>query len=308
MKIYETERDPIGEIKAALTPAVTGPDTELAQRVAGIIADVRSRGDAVLLELGRKFDAPELEKLQASEEDFAEAYASVSPKLLEAIRAAKANIEEFHKKQVQKSWIDMHDDFSYGQIVRPLDRVGIYAPAGLAPLPSTVLMTAVPAKVAGVRQVVMCSPAQKGGKINPAMLVAARECGVDCVFAAGGAQAAAAMAYGTQSIPRVDKIVGPGNVFFTEAKRQLFGIVGIDQLAGPSEILIIADDSANPAYVAADILSQAEHAEDSRCVLLTNSRQLADAALKEVKHQTETAGRAEYIHKSLERFGVVVLC
>ncbi len=191
--------------------------------------------------------------------------------------------------------------------MRPIEKVGFYAPGGLAPYPSTVLMTAVPGVVAGVKTLVMCCPAQKDGKVSPAMLVAAKECGVSDVFKIGGAQAMAAMAFGTNTVPKVDKIVGPGNQYVTEAKRQLFGYVGIDQLAGPSEILVLADDSANPVYVAADMLSQAEHASDSRCVLITTSRRVADETLKEIKRQSETAPRRQFIDESLGKYGVVVI-
>ena len=307
MKILETDRDPRDVVLEALSSEAAMPDAELQRTVHGIISDVRKRGDEALLELGRKWDSPVLESIEVSEADFEEAYSSIKPELLNAIRKAKANIEAFHRKQIQKTWIDMQDDFSYGQIIRPIEKVGIYAPAVLAPLVSTVLMTAIPAAVAGVKQVIMCSPARKDGKIHGPMLVAARECGVGRVFKVGGAVAAAAMAYGTGTVPKMDKIVGPGNMYFLEAKRQLFGIVGIDQLAGPSEILVLADDSANPSFIAADILSQAEHAPDSRCVIVTTSRKLADAALREVRRQTETAERKDFIQESLSKFGVVII-
>ncbi|MCX8052497.1 MAG: histidinol dehydrogenase [Armatimonadetes bacterium] len=307
MKIFETERDPISEVIGALTAQPAGTDPNLESAVRKIIEDVRRRGDEALIELGRKFDSPELVDLRVSEREFDDALSSVKPELVEAIQIAKSNIEAFHRRQVTNSWIELGIDFVYGQVVRPIEIVGIYAPAGLAPYPSTVLMTAVPAAVAGVERLVMCCPAQKDGRAHPAMLVAARECGVNEIFKVGGAQAVAAMAYGTETVPRVDKIVGPGGTFVNEAKRQVFGAVGIDQLAGPSEILVLADDSADPAYVAADILSQAEHADDSRCALITNSRALADATLREIKSQTDTASRAHYIGNSLERNGIVVI-
>ena len=307
MRILETDRDPVDDVLSALSSASSEPNDKVRQIVSSIINDVKSRGDEVLLELGRKFDSPDLNSIRVTQEEFEEAYASIKPELLDAIRTAKSNIEAFHRKQVQNSWMDMHENFVYGQIVRPLQKVGIYAPAAKAPLPSTVLMTSIPAKVAGVEQVVLCCPAREGGKVAGPMLVAANECGVDMVFKIGGAQAAAALAFGTESVPRVDKIVGPGNIYYTEAKRQLFGFVGIDQLAGPSEILVLADDSANPVFVAADILSQAEHAPDSRCVLITQSRKLADAVIKEVRAQAESAERKDYIQSSLDDFGVVVI-
>lgn len=307
MKIYETDRDPREQILEALTSEPSGPDTKVAEIVRDIIADVRERGDEVLLELERKFDAPGLKAITVSDEDFDNAYKAVKPDLLDAIRVAKANIEAFHQKQLQKSWMDMHDDFVYGQVVRPIEKVGIYAPAGHAPLASTVLMTAIPGKVAGVKQLVMCCPPQKDGNIHPAMLVAAKECGVTNVYKLGGAGAVAAMAYGTSTVPKVDKIVGPGSTYVTEAKRQLFGVVGIDQLAGPSEILVLADETANPSYAAADIISQAEHGPDSRCVLVTPSRAVADAVLREVKRQTDMAERREFIQESLGKYGVIVI-
>lgn len=307
MRILETDRDPAAEILSALTAEAQGSDTELQESVRRIIADVRQRGDAAVLELGRKFDSPELETIRVGVEEFDAAYATIKPELLQAIRTAKANIEEFHRKQLVNSWMDMREDFTYGQIVRPIEKVGFYAPAGLAPYPSTVLMTAVPGVVAGVKTLVMCCPAQKDGKASGPMLVAAKECGVTDVFKIGGAQAAAALAFGTDTVPKVDKIVGPGNKYVTEAKRQLFGYVGIDKLEGPTEILVLADDSANPVFVAADILSQAEHGPDSRCALVTTSRRLADEVLKEIKRQTDTAPRKEFINESLDKFGVVVI-
>lgn len=307
MKILETERDPASEILAALTSQERGPDLEVECIVREIIEDVRKRGDTAILELGRKFDSPDLDSVRTEPSEFDAAYDLVSPNLLAAIRKAKSNIEEFHRKQVSNSWIDTREDFTYGQIVRPIEKVGFYAPGGLAPYPSTVLMTAVPAVIAGVKTLVMCCPAQRDGRVSPAMLVAARECGVTDVFKIGGAQAVAAMAFGTDTVPKVDKIVGPGNAYVTEAKRQLFGYVGIDQLAGPSEILVIADDSANPVYVAADLLSQAEHAGDSRCALITTSRRVADETLKEIKRQAEAATRRQFIEESLGRHGIVVI-
>jgi histidinol dehydrogenase len=307
MKILETERDSRETILAALTAEAAGPDPRLVQAVQDIIADVRTRGDAALFELGRRFDSPDLTDLKVGPSEMEDALRSLDRPLLDAIRSAKSNIERYHRNQVRQSWIDMGDGWTYGQIVRPLDTVGIYAPAGQAPLPSTVLMTAVPALVAGVRRIVLCSPAQKDGRIHPAMLAAAHECGVSEIFKIGGAQAAAAMAFGTESVPKVDKIVGPGNPYFIEGKRQVYGVVGIDQLAGPSEILVIADETANPAYVAADVLSQAEHAPDSRCVVATDSRNLANRICDEIRNQTQVASRGDVIQKSLDGFGIMVL-
>ena len=307
MKIFETDRDRMEDVLAALANEATGPDAETRETVRQIISDVRARGDQALLELGRKFDCPELRELRVREDEFEQAYAAIRPELLEALRTAKANIEAYHRRQMQNSWVEFSDDYAYGQIVRPIEKVGLYAPAGLAPLPSSVLMTAIPAVVAGVEKIVMCTPAQKDGKADGTMLVAARECGISEIYKVGGAQAVAAMAFGTATVPKVDKICGPGNAFVTEAKRQVFGYVGIDKLAGPSDVLVLADDTANPAFVAADMLSQAEHGPDSPCVLVSDSRKLADAVLKEIKRQTETLERRDYINESLDKFGVVVI-
>lgn len=307
MKIFEIGRDPQSEIDNALAPPDRPSTEEVEQVVRDIVADVRLRGDQALLELGQRFDSPNLTSLQVSQEEFEAAYDTVEPRLLAAVRRAKANIEDYHLKQLKQSWIDVNDGRILGQIIRPIERVGLYAPGGKAAYPSSVLMTAVPAKVAGVPFFVMCSPAQADGKIDPLMLIAAREAGIDSVFKVGGAQAIAAMAYGTDTVPKVDKVVGPGNPFVTEAKRQLFGIVGIDMMAGPSEIMIVADDTADAHFVAADVLSQAEHAEDSRTVLVTISRTLADTVLTEVKKLKSNAARKEIISQSLSENGVVII-
>jgi histidinol dehydrogenase len=307
MKIFESGRDPQEAIDAVLAPPETPSTQSVEDAVRSIIADVHARGDEALLELGRKFDSPEIASLAVSEEEFQAAYDSVSPKLVGAIRRAKTNIEEYHKKQLRTSWIDVQGGVTLGQIIRPIERVGLYAPGGKAVYPSSVLMTAIPAKVAGVPHFVMCSPAQANGGVDPLMLVAARESGIDAVFKIGGAQAVAAMAFGTPTVPKVDKVVGPGNPFVTEAKRQLYGIIGIDMMAGPSEIMIVADASADPVYVAADVLSQAEHADDSRTVLVLTDRQLADRVLNEVKRQKADSPRREIIDKSLEEFGAVII-
>ncbi|HOM70799.1 MAG TPA: histidinol dehydrogenase [Armatimonadota bacterium] len=307
MKIFEIGRDSQAEIDAALAPPERPATEAVEESTKSIIADVKSRGDQALLELGQRFDSPELTSIAVTEDEFQDAYEKIDTKLIAAIRRAKANIEEYHRKQLKQSWIDVRDGITLGQIIRPIERVGMYAPGGKAPYPSTVLMTAVPAKVAGVPFFVMCSPAQADGKMDPLTLIAARESGVDSVFKIGGAQAIAAMAYGTATVPKVDKIVGPGNPYVAEAKRQLFGVVGIDMIAGPSEIMVIADNSAEPHFVAIDLLSQAEHAEDSRIVLVTITRDMADKILAEVKRLRSTAARREIIAESLSENGVVVL-
>jgi len=309
MKIFEAGRDKREDILAALGPQAMAFDQSAAETVAAIIADVIQRGDEAVLEYGRKFDYPELHDLTVAESEIEAAYQAVSPELLEAIRTAKANIEDFHGKQVRNSWIEAEERRMLGQIIRPLERVGVYAPAGTAPLCSSVLMTALPAKAAGVPEIIMCAPPRKAdGLIPAAMLVAARECSIKSVFKAGGAQAIAAMAFGTATIQRVDKVVGPGNVFVTEAKRQLYGIVGIDMLAGPSEALVLADATADPALVAADLLSQAEHSEDARAMLITTERALAHSVLNEIKRQKPQLSRRDIITQALDRFGVMVIC
>jgi histidinol dehydrogenase len=302
MRIINTQFDGLNAALDAVKSQVSDTDNfKLQETVKGIIADVKIRGDEALIELGRKFDSPELSAIKVTAEEFDEAYKLVDAELIEAIRKAKENIERFHKLQMKDSWTDVRENITYGQIIRPIEKVGFYAPGGLAPYPSTVLMAAIPGVVAGVSQLVMCAPAQKNGKIHPAMLVAANECGVREVYKVGGAQAVAAMAFGTETVVRVDKIVGPGNAFVAEAKRQVFGIVGIDQMAGPSEILIIADETANAKFTAADLLSQAEHAEDSRCVFVTNNQELLDNVILELENQIKTALRADFITKSMQQ-------
>ncbi len=307
MKLLRFDTHSDEQIRAALRSEPPGGDSEVAGVVARIIADVRERGDVALLELGRKFDSPALETLRVLPEEFEQAYELVDARLLAAIRQAKASIEDYHKRQVLQSWDETIGGKRYGQIIRPIERVGFYAPGGLAPYPSTVLMAAVPGLVAGVKQLVMCCPAQKDGNVHPAMLVAAAECGVKDVFKIGGAQAVAAMAFGVGSVPKVDKIVGPGNAYVSEAKRQLYGVVGIDSLAGPSEILVLADETAPAKYVAADMLSQAEHAKDSRCAFVTDCERLMGEVQAEIEKQLSDAARVDCARASLDEFGLMVL-
>jgi len=308
MKVLSTQKDSMDFIKEVLTAKINTENDEIYNIVKNIIKDVKENKDKAVIALGQKFDSDKLTNLRVSKEEIDEAYTKIDSELLDAIKVAKNNIYNFHKKQMQDSWKSSQDGCTYGQIIRPIEKVGFYAPGGLAPYPSTVLMTAVPGLVAGVKTLVMCAPCQKDGNIHPAMLVAANECGVTDIFKAGGAQAVAAMAFGTESIPKVDKIVGPGNAFVAEAKRQLFGIVGIDQMAGPSEILVICDKYANPKYVAADVLSQAEHADDSRCVVLTDDENIANEILNEILIQTVSAKREDLIKKSLFSNGVLCVC
>lgn len=307
MKILEAGRDSKEAIYEVICPPETESDETLRQTVAEIIADVRARGDEAVIEYGRRFDYPDLENLRVADEEIDAAYEATPAELVEAVRRSVRNVRAYHEKQLRGSWMDISPAGMLGQIVRPIERVGVYAPAGLAPLPSSVIMTAVPAVVAGVPEVILCSVPQKDGNIHAPMLVAARESGIIKVFKASGAQAVAAMAYGTQTIPQVDKIAGPGNQFVAEAKRQVFGIVGIDMIAGPSEVVILADETANPKWLAMDLIAQAEHSPDARSILITPDRALADAVLSEVRRQRDVAARAEIVKQSLAEFGAVIL-
>ena len=231
------------------------------------------------------------------------------PKYIETVRKAAKNIEDFHKRQVQQSWLTTKNNgVIMGQRIRGLKRVGIYVPGGTAAYPSSVLMNAIPAKIAGVEEIVMCTPPMKNGKPNPNILAAAKLAGVDRIFLMGGAQAVAAMAYGTESVPKVDKIVGPGNIFVATAKKLLYGTVDIDMIAGPSEILIIADKSANPKFLAADLMSQAEHDKLASAILLTDCEELANQTVKELERQVQTLSRNEIINSSLDNFGAIIVC
>ncbi len=276
--------------------------------VADIIQNVKENGDIALKEYTRKFDKVEIETIKVLEDEITSAYKKVDPQLLETIKKSKQNIWSFHEKQLQNSWINPKEDGTMlGQLVRPLEKVGLYVPGGTAPLISSVLMTAVPAKVAGVEKLVMCTPPSQDGSIHPAILVAAREAGVDEVYRAGGAQAIAAMAYGTETIPAVDKICGPGNVYVATAKRLVFGDCDIDMFAGPSEILVIADSSAVPEYIAADLLSQAEHDILASSVLVTDDVSLLDSVKTQIEKQLSSLKRNEIIEKSLKNYGFGIL-
>ncbi|MBQ1230531.1 MAG: histidinol dehydrogenase, partial [Clostridia bacterium] len=262
------------------------PTVNVEKTVAGILADVRREGDAALYRYTEKFDGAALSSLAVSEEEIDEAMAVVEPRFLEILGQAAENIRAFHERQVRNSFIlNQQNGVVIGQKIIPVDRAGLYVPGGTAAYPSTVLMDAIPAKIAGCREVVMVSPPNKKGKINPVILAAARVAGIDRIFKVGGAQAIAALAYGTESIPKVDKIVGPGNAFVAEAKKQVFGTVSIDMIAGPSEILVLADGKSNPRHVAADLLSQAEHDRMASAVLVTDSAALAEAVSAEIERQ-----------------------
>lgn len=278
--------------------------------VADILAAVREKGDEALFSYTKQFDKTEINKdnIRVTEEEIRKAYAQVDPALVEVIRKALKNIESFHEKQRQNSWFTSSPRGTLlGQKITPLEKVGVYVPGGKAAYPSSVLMNIVPARVAGVEQIYMTTPPGKDGKVNPTTLVAAREAGAHIIFKAGGAQAIAALAYGTESIPKVDKIVGPGNIFVALAKKAVYGHVSIDSIAGPSEIMVLADETANPRYVAADLLSQAEHDELASAILVTTSAELAKKVSEEVDAFVQVLSRKEIIEKSLENFGYILL-
>ncbi len=310
MKVYEYGKDSMAPLFEALRTRSPEGRKDVEETVLNILRNVRERGDTALLEYTAKFDGVNLtpQTLEVSEAELEEALLGVDGELLKAIEKAAANIRAFHERQRENSWfMTQADGTLLGQKVTPLSRVGVYAPAGTAPLPSTVLMDVIPAKVAGVEEIILCSPPQKDGKINPLVLACAKLAGIDRAFALGGAQAVAAMAYGTQTLPRVDKIVGPGNIYVATAKKQVFGACGIDMIAGPSEVLVIADGSANPAYVAADLLSQAEHDRLSSAILVTTSSEMALRVQGEVEAQLSRLERNAIAARSLEDYGAIVI-
>ena len=297
-----------GEVSTDDIFARVVPTVNVEGVVTEIIDNVRKNGDAALFAYCEKFDKAKLTELLVSEEEFAEAMEQVAPEFLEILEKAAANIRKFHQRQVRNSFILNEDSgIVVGQKIIPVDRAGLYVPGGTAAYPSTVLMDSIPAKIAGVRQVVMVTPPNAQGKINPVILAAARVAGIDKVFKVGGAQAIAALAYGTQSIPKVDKIVGPGNAYVAEAKKQVFGQVSIDMIAGPSEILIVADGGSNPRHVAADLLSQAEHDKMASAVLVTDSAELAAAVQTELEAQIPQLERAEIARTSIDNNGKIIV-
>lgn len=278
--------------------------------VGEILSNVRTNKDAALFKYTKDFDKADINasNIVVTKEEIEEAYTKVDPKLVNVIRKALKNIKEYHEKQKQYSWFDSKPDGTIlGQKVTALSRVGVYVPGGKAAYPSSVLMNVIPAKVAGVEQIIMCTPPDHEGKVYPTTLVAANEAGVDVIYKAGGAQAIAAMAYGTESIPKVDKICGPGNIYVALAKKAVFGYVSIDSVAGPSEILVIADETANPRYVAADLLSQAEHDEMASAILITTSNELAQKVSDEIDGFLKELSRSEIISKSLDNYGYILL-
>ena len=284
--------------------------TEYEERVSAILQEVKTKKDEAVFAFTKKFDGAEIgtENFKVSDEEIEEAYSQVDPELLRIIRKAKKNIEVYHEKQRQYSWFDSKPDGTMlGQKVTALQRVGVYVPGGKAVYPSSVLMIIIPAKVAGVDEIVMVTPPGKDGKVNPNTLVAAKEAGADVVYKVGGAQAIAALAYGTESIEKVDKIVGPGNIYVALAKKAVYGHVSIDSIAGPSEILVIADETANPRYVAADLLSQAEHDELASAILVTTSYELAVKVSEEADQFLKELSRSEIMQKSLDNYGYILV-
>lgn len=278
--------------------------------VAQIIADVRRDGDKAVFAYTKKFDKADLntQNIRVTKEEIQEAYELVDSSLLDVMRKALVNIRDYHQKQKQNSWFDSTPKGTMlGQKVTPMEKVGVYVPGGKAVYPSSVLMNVMPAKVAGVKKIIMTTPCNAEGKVNPAVLAAANEAGVDEIYKIGGAQAIAALAYGTETIPKADKIVGPGNIFVALAKKAVYGNVSIDSIAGPSEILVLADETANPRYVAADLLSQAEHDELASAILITTSQKLAREVSREVDRFLEILSRRQIIEKSLENFGYILL-
>lgn len=278
--------------------------------VGEILSNVRANKDAALFKYTKDFDKADINasNIVVTKEEIEEAYTKVDPELVNVIRKALKNIKEYHEKQKQYSWFDSKPDGTIlGQKVTALSRVGVYVPGGKAAYPSSVLMNVIPAKVAGVEQIIMCTPPDHEGKVYPTTLVAANEAGVDVIYKAGGAQAIAAMSYGTESVPKVDKICGPGNIYVALAKKAVFGYVSIDSVAGPSEILVIADETANPRYVAADLLSQTEHDEMASAILITTSNELAQKVSDEIDGFLKELSRSEIISKSLDNYGYILL-
>lgn len=303
IKIMKYGEEPNGKIFARSVPTA-----DVSGIVADIIENVKANGDKALKEYTEKFDGARLDGFLVSEQEIGEAVNAVEPKFLEILKRASENITKFHSRQVRNSFIiNDENGIVIGQKIIPVDRAGLYVPGGTAAYPSTVLMDAIPAKIAGCKEVVMVTPPNSEGKVNPAILAAAYVAGVDKIFKVGGAQAIAALAYGTESIPKVDKIVGPGNAFVAEAKKQVFGAVSIDMIAGPSEILVVADSKSNAKYVAADLLSQAEHDKMASAVLVTDSYELAVEVQSEIEKQLPHLSREEIARASIDVNGKIIV-
>ena len=310
MKIVKLNEETKSNILNDLLKRSPNNYTQFEQTVADIVKNVQNNGDEAVFEYTKTFDKWDVNEtnVRVSKEEIAFAYTQVEETLLSTLREAAENIRIFHEKQVRESWITTKPDGSIlGQKVTPIERVGCYAPGGKAFYPSSVLMNIIPAKVAGVEKIVLCTPGRNDGTVHPVTLVAADIAGVDEIYKIGGAQAIAAMAYGTKSVPKVDKITGPGNIFVALAKKAVFGYVGIDSVAGPSEILVLADETANPRYVAADLLSQAEHDELASAILVTTSRELAEAVSVEVDKFIAELSRKEIMTKSIENYGYILV-
>ncbi|MDD6233931.1 MAG: histidinol dehydrogenase [Lachnospiraceae bacterium] len=310
MRILELNENTKKDILSNLLKRSPNSYGEYEGRVSAIIDDIKNRRDEAVFEYTKKFDGYDLNagNIIVTEDEIKAAYEEIDDGLVEIIRKALVNIRNYHAKQKRNSWFDATPDGTIlGQKITPLARVGVYVPGGKAAYPSSVLMNVVPAKVAGVDEIIMCTPPGKDGKIYCGTLVAAKEAGVDVIYKVGGAQAIAAMAYGTESVPKVDKIVGPGNIYVALAKKAVYGQVGIDSIAGPSEIMVLADESANPRFVAADLLSQAEHDELASAILVTTSRTLADKVSEETEGFLKELSRRQIIEKSLENYGYILL-
>ena len=310
MRILQLSKETKNNILEDLLKRSPNSYGEFEERVAAIIDTVREKGDEAIFSYTKQFDGADIsaDDIVVTKEEIEEAYENVDPTLLTVIRKALVNIREYHEKQRQYSWFDSKDNgIILGQKVTPLQRVGVYVPGGKAVYPSSVLMNVVPAKVAGVDEIIMTTPPGKDGKICASTLVAATEAGVDRIYKVGGAQAIAALAFGTESVPKVDKIVGPGNIYVALAKKAVFGHVSIDSIAGPSEILVLADETADPRFVAADLLSQAEHDEMASAILVTTSRSLAEQVSEEVDRFVAKLSRKEIIQKSLDNYGYILV-
>ena len=310
MKIVRLEEESKKDILDQLLKRSPNHYGSYMEQVQKIVDEVKEKGDEALFFYTKKFDGFSLdeETIKVTEEEIKKAYEEIDPSLLDIMQKALKNIREYHQKQMQYSWFDSKPNGTMlGQKVTPLETVGVYVPGGKASYPSSVLMNIVPAQVAGVKNIVMVTPCNKEGKISPVTLVAAKEAGVTQVYKVGGAQAIAGLAYGTKSLPKVDKIVGPGNIYVALAKKAVYGTVSIDSIAGPSEILVLADESANPRFVAADLLSQAEHDELASAILVTTSETLANEVAKEIEGFLEQLPRKEILEKSLEQFGYLLI-
>ena len=309
MRILKLTEDTRKDILQNLLKRSPNNYGEFEGRVNAIIEEVRNNRDQAVFNYTKQFDGADINagNILVTEEEIAEAYEQVDTTLLAVIRKSLVNIKKYHEKQVQNSWFTTEDGIILGQKVTALATVGVYVPGGKAVYPSSVLMNVLPAKVAGVDRIVMCTPPGKDGKVYPSTLVAAKEAGVDEISKVGGAQAIAAMAFGTESVPKVDKIVGPGNIYVALAKKAVFGYVSIDSIAGPSEILVLADETANPRYVAADLLSQAEHDEMASAILITTSQKLAEEVSAEIDQFVAELSRKEIIQKSLDNYGYILV-